>query len=64
MKMWRNTIARDFTICCSGSHTLNKETNMNLLGLIESQMIANRLPLVAVTLAAVPTTVSVTDTKL
>ena len=29
---------------------------MNLLGLIESQMIANRLPLVAVTLAAVPHT--------
>ena len=27
---------------------------MNLLGLIESQMISNRLPLVAVTLAAVP----------
>ena len=29
---------------------------MNLLGLIESQMISNRLPLVAVTLAAVPHT--------
>jgi hypothetical protein len=32
------------------------ETNMDLLGLIESQMISNRLPLVAVTLAAVPHT--------
>ena len=29
---------------------------MNLLGLIESQMVSNRLPLVAVTLAAVPHT--------
>jgi hypothetical protein len=37
-------------------NTTHLETKMNLLDLIESQMISNRLPLVAVTLAAVPHT--------